>query len=254
MKRIAGMAAGLAAGLMLMADASAMYVVNAGTLNVRSGPGTSYGIIGQLSRGTQVHVVSVSGSWSKIDAPKTGWVASLYLTKVATTTPTPAPSPNPAITNLNMTYYRQHLGYGCGPTTGEMVVLYITGRWYSEETYANVMGSNIPVGSGTSAAEVVKGINHFSGGQTYTLVKGFSRPRTIANINRNMPVPININCRYLAYRGYVTSLHHSPIKGYTSAGFYIHDTNGRFGPNRWASTTEVSNAVNYHYGLYSVRY
>ena len=251
MKRIAGIVAGFVSVLAFLPDASASHVVIAGTLNVRSGPGTSYSIIGTLSKGTQVNVVSTSGSWSKINSPKTGWVASQYLTKITTTTTTTSSS---VITNLNMTYYRQTLGYGCGPTTGEMVVLYNTGRWYAETTYARIMGSNIPVGSGTSAAEVVKGINYFSGGQNYTLLKGFSRSRTTGNINRNRPVPININCRYLAYRGYVTSLHHSPVKGYTSTGFYIHDTNGKFGPNRWASTTEVTNAVNYHYGLYSVRY
>ena len=249
MKRITGIAATALLSLAFWTDASAMTcVVTAGTLNVRSGPGTGYAVIGTLSKGTKVNVVSTSGSWSKINSPKTGWVASQYLAKITTTTS------SSVITNLNMTYYRQTLGYGCGPTTGEMVVLYNTGRWYSEVTYARIMGSNIPVGSGTSAAEVVKGINYFSGGQNYTLLKGFSRSRTTANINRNRPVPININCRYLAYRGYVTSLHHSPVKGYTSTGFYIHDTNGRFGPNRWASTTEVTNAINYHYGLYSVRY
>ena len=250
MRMILSLTAAILMTAILGAKTADAYTVVVGTLNVRSGPGLSYAVIGTLTKGTSVTVVGTSGAWSKISSPKSGWVYSSYIAKTPTA---PAPAPG-VITNLNMTYYRQTLGYGCGPTTGEMVVLYITGRWYSETTYARVMGSNIPVGSGTSAAEVVKGINHFSGGQTYTLQKGFSRPRTIANINRNMPVPININCRYLAYRGYQTSYHHSPIKGYTATGFYIHDTNGKFGPNRWASTTEVTNAVNYHYGLYSVRF
>lgn len=48
-------------------------------LNVRGGAGTSYSVIGSLAKGTQVTVSSVSGNWSYITSPVTGWVSSSYL-------------------------------------------------------------------------------------------------------------------------------------------------------------------------------
>lgn len=46
-------------------------------LNVRSGPGTSYKVVGSLTKGSKVTVISTSGSWSKIGANK--WVSTSYL-------------------------------------------------------------------------------------------------------------------------------------------------------------------------------
>ena len=40
--------------------------VTATTLNVRSGAGTNYSIIGSLSKGTKVEVISTTNGWSKI--------------------------------------------------------------------------------------------------------------------------------------------------------------------------------------------
>lgn len=56
------------------------------SLNVRSGPGTKYSIVGSLSKGTKVNVTAVSNGFSKIGTNK--WVSSSYLsaTKVDTTT------------------------------------------------------------------------------------------------------------------------------------------------------------------------
>lgn len=49
-------------------------------LYMRSAPSTSAGVITKLSYGTQVTVLSVTGSWSKVTANgKTGYVASRYL-------------------------------------------------------------------------------------------------------------------------------------------------------------------------------
>ena len=55
-------------------------------LNVRSGAGTSYSIIGSLSKGTAVTVTQTSGNWSYITSPTTGWVSSQYLSSSAVTT------------------------------------------------------------------------------------------------------------------------------------------------------------------------
>lgn len=50
--------------------------VIASTLNVRSGPGTSYSKVGTLANGAVVTVTSTSGNWGKISS---GWVSMDYL-------------------------------------------------------------------------------------------------------------------------------------------------------------------------------
>ncbi|MGL6106919.1 SH3 domain-containing protein, partial [Romboutsia sp.] len=79
--------------------------VNTNGLNVRSGPSTSYGKIGALSKGNKVGVMSEGNGWSKIDYNgKVGYVSSQYLTKVTTNpTPTPPPTTNPPTTNPPVT-------------------------------------------------------------------------------------------------------------------------------------------------------
>lgn len=240
MKRMIGGILGLALTLMLAVPVRA-HTVNVDWLNVRSGPGTGYAVIGVLSRGTTVTVVSTYGSWSKISAPKSGWVYSPYLTNTAHATI--------STRNLSVIWYRQVNGYYCGPTTGQMILRYLTGRYYSQYTLAATMRTSSY--SGTSAANVSYGIRAYGGWGYYTRT-GFSRTRVVANINRNVPVHINFKTRYLAYAGYRSTLHHSPIKGYTAGGYYIHDT--AWGPDRWASSTEVYNAVVNHYNLFSTRY
>lgn len=60
------------------------YVVNASSVNVRSGRGTSYSIIGSIGKGQTVNVYnnSLSNGWVKIKfAGDVGYVYSKYLTK-----------------------------------------------------------------------------------------------------------------------------------------------------------------------------
>ena len=102
MKRILGTASvALLAGVLSIATVVG-HTVNVDSLNVRSGPGTGYSIVGTLTRGTVVNTVSTSGSWTKINSPKTGWVYSAYLSDTShsgTTTSsgsiTKAPRGNP---------------------------------------------------------------------------------------------------------------------------------------------------------------
>ena len=49
------------------AYAAVTYKVTASKLNVRSGAGTTYGIIGSVVKGQTLSVVSKSGSWYKIN-------------------------------------------------------------------------------------------------------------------------------------------------------------------------------------------
>jgi uncharacterized protein YgiM (DUF1202 family) len=65
-------------------DTSAtVYSVTANTLNVRSGPGTGYGILGTLPRGALVNGYGKTGSWMKITYNgSTAYVSANYLAKV----------------------------------------------------------------------------------------------------------------------------------------------------------------------------
>lgn len=58
-----------------------MYIDNTASLNVRSGPGTQYGRITAVDRGTQVTVTGSSDGWSNIHLPNglSGWVSATYL-------------------------------------------------------------------------------------------------------------------------------------------------------------------------------
>jgi len=52
-------------------------IVTATRLNIRSGPGTQYMVLGQRARDEKVEVQETTGDWSRI-AP-CGWVASMFL-------------------------------------------------------------------------------------------------------------------------------------------------------------------------------
>jgi hypothetical protein len=59
---------------------AAYYVVNADTLNVRSGPSADNALVGQLTRDTRVEVLDKSGQWWKIKSGKIeGYVNSSFL-------------------------------------------------------------------------------------------------------------------------------------------------------------------------------
>ncbi len=76
-----GMLGVMAAAVMSVAGTlrTDAHTVTASVLNVRSGPGYGYTVTGSLTHGTVVNVTGTSGSWSKINSPKTGWVYSAYL-------------------------------------------------------------------------------------------------------------------------------------------------------------------------------
>ncbi len=64
-----------------MVDASSISATAYGTINVRSGPGAQYEIVGQLAAGEQISVdgrESDNGSWLRVMLENgiVGWVAS----------------------------------------------------------------------------------------------------------------------------------------------------------------------------------
>ncbi len=86
------------------------YVVSSVSLNVRSGPGTSYPVIGRLAPGQKALVEgkNADGSWWQIEFPPEtgsyGWVSAYYVTPHNTgavavvSTPPPPPTPTPTET------------------------------------------------------------------------------------------------------------------------------------------------------------
>lgn len=69
---------------LIYAESSSSVVVNAETLNVRSGPGLTYPVTKTLSKGEEVTVIDSSGDWYQI---KDGWIAK-WLTSSSQPTPT----------------------------------------------------------------------------------------------------------------------------------------------------------------------
>jgi N-acetylmuramoyl-L-alanine amidase len=74
------------------------------TLNVRSGPGAQYKVVGSLKNGTKVEVLDKSGSWYKIKYGSiTGYVSGQYLVISGTSTTPASPAPTPAPTPSGQT-------------------------------------------------------------------------------------------------------------------------------------------------------
>jgi uncharacterized protein YraI len=64
-------------------------------LNVRSGPGENYSVIGRLQSGDAVKPITTKGDWTEIEAPTNAYayVAAQYLKQEAPAAPAPAPTP-----------------------------------------------------------------------------------------------------------------------------------------------------------------
>ena len=78
----------IATGIAVAATAAVVFLPAAyaapgtvtGNVNVRSGPGTNYGVVDVVTRGTQVDVQQCQGSWCYIaKAGPDGWVSASYL-------------------------------------------------------------------------------------------------------------------------------------------------------------------------------
>ena len=127
------------------------YRVDATSLNVRQGPGTSYAAIGSLKKGEVVDglAVSADNQWAQISKPDgslTGWSSLKYLTKVATPTP-PGPTDVQMFVTTDTLNYRSGPGDGY-PVTGQVhrdeMVVYLSAspdwKWVNIKTSNNVIG------------------------------------------------------------------------------------------------------------------
>ena len=85
--------AGSIAGAILLLSAGAAFATPGqatAAVNVRSGPGTQYGIVAALSPGESVDVQQCQGSWCYIDhSGPDGWVSANFLTTGANDSPPP---------------------------------------------------------------------------------------------------------------------------------------------------------------------
>ena len=94
--------------------------VTATTLNVRSGAGTSYSVLGSLSKGTKVEVISTTNEWSKISYNgSTGYVSSQYLSSSSTdsSTSTTSSSVNKVISLAKSLLGKSYVWGAQGPST-----------------------------------------------------------------------------------------------------------------------------------------
>jgi len=63
-------------------------IVTASVLNIRSGPNTSYKIVGTVKKGNTVYITNTKTGWYKISSgSKSGWVSSKYIKKTLTRIP-----------------------------------------------------------------------------------------------------------------------------------------------------------------------
>jgi|GEM_PF-5017108 N-acetylmuramoyl-L-alanine amidase len=63
------------------ASAAGIGIINGGVVNVRSGPGTSYTIVGTLLKNSQVQIVQIQGDWDEIQFGSLhGWVNNSLIT------------------------------------------------------------------------------------------------------------------------------------------------------------------------------
>ncbi|WP_057556517.1 SH3 domain-containing protein [Paraclostridium sordellii] len=97
-------------------------VVAATSLNVRSGPSTSHGIIGSLKNNEKVEVISESNGWSKIKHNgKEGYVSSTYL-KDSNEGGTSKPDEKPNVGTKIKVVAATSLNVRSGPSTGHGII------------------------------------------------------------------------------------------------------------------------------------
>ncbi|WP_189645038.1 SH3 domain-containing protein [Priestia megaterium] len=114
--------------------ATVTYKVTASKLNVRSGAGTTYGIIGSVVKDQTLSVVSKSGSWYKINYNgRTGYVSSDYVRASGTTTP-PAESTTYTVTastlNVRSGAGTSYASIGSVTKGQKLSVVSKSGSWY----------------------------------------------------------------------------------------------------------------------------
>ncbi|MGM7721005.1 N-acetylmuramoyl-L-alanine amidase [Metabacillus sp. Hm71] len=114
-------------------------ISNATSLRIRSGPGTSFSVIGVFDKGKTAQYLEKSGRWIKISySGKSGWVAGWHISK---TTNTSAATVNPSTNSKHVKIIYNGTNIRSGASTGHSIVkranagetytlLDTVGNWY----------------------------------------------------------------------------------------------------------------------------
>ncbi|TPF14382.1 hypothetical protein CBE79_25640 [Priestia megaterium] len=198
--------------------ATVTYKVTASKLNVRSGAGTTYGIIGSVVKGQMLSVVSKSGSWYKINYNgRTGYVSSDYVQASGTTTP-PAENTTYTVTastlNVRSGAGTNYASIGSVTKGQKLSVVSKSGSWYKinyngrtgyvSSDYVQVSGTGAtPPAESTTYTVTASTLNVRSGaGTSYASIGSVTKGQKLSVVSKSGSwYKINYNGR----TGYVSS-------------------------------------------------
>ncbi|MGG1072522.1 SH3 domain-containing protein [Priestia megaterium] len=197
--------------------ATVTYKVMASKLNVRSGAGTTYGIIGSVVKGQTLSVMSKSGSWYKINYNgRTGYVSSDYVQASGTETP-PAESTTYTVTasmlNVRSGAGTNYASIGSVTKGQKLSVVSKSGSWYKinyngrmgyvSSDYVQVSGTATPSAESTTYTVTASTLNVRSGaGTNYASIGSVTKGQKLSVVSKSGSwYKINYNGR----TGYVSS-------------------------------------------------
>ncbi|MGP0690366.1 SH3 domain-containing protein [Priestia aryabhattai] len=197
--------------------ATVTYKVTASKLNVRSGAGTTYGIIGSVVKGQTLSVMSKSGSWYKINyGGRTGYVSSDYVQASGTTTP-PAESTTYSVTastlNVRSGAGTNYAAIGSVTKGQTLSVMSKSGSWYKinyngrtgyvSSDYVQSSGTTTPPAESTTYIVTASTLNVRSGaGTSYASIGSVTKGQKLSVVSKSGDwYKINYNGR----TGYVSS-------------------------------------------------
>ncbi|MDN3360369.1 MULTISPECIES: SH3 domain-containing protein [Priestia] len=197
--------------------ATVTYKVTASKLNVRSGAGTTYGIIGSVVKGQMLSVVSKSGSWYKINYNgRTGYVSSDYVQASGTTTP-PAENTTYTVTastlNVRSGAGTSYASIGSVTKGQKLSVVSKSGSWYKinyngrtgyvSSDYVQASGTTTPPTESTTYIVTASTLNVRSGaGTNYAAIGSVTKGQKLSVVSKSGSwYKINYNGR----TGYVSS-------------------------------------------------
>jgi len=125
---------------------------NGGSLNLRSGPGTGYGIRSSVWNGARVKVINTEDNWVKVTVQsngETGWILAKYVC-AGSSTPDPKPTPSGStkkVCHVTASSLNVRTGAGSGYSWKDTLyqsqafkVLETSGNWYKIQTFGGVTG------------------------------------------------------------------------------------------------------------------
>ncbi|MCA4157915.1 SH3 domain-containing protein [Priestia megaterium] len=197
--------------------ATVTYKVTASKLNVRSGAGTNYGIIGSVVKDQMLSVVSKSGSWYKINYNgRTGYVSSDYVQASGKTTP-PAESTTYTVTastlNVRSGAGTSYASIGSVTKGQKLSVVSKSGSWYKinyngrtgyvSSDYVQASGTTTPPAESTTYTVTASTLNVRSGaGTSYASIGSVTKGQKLSVVSKSGSwYKINYNGR----TGYVSS-------------------------------------------------